>query len=126
MLFQGYDEYLTVYVLLAIIMFILGILLTSWRAKKFDYDTSIKPNLILNAFWALIIILLFFILSWNPTFYANLVFKFLVDLFIGALIVSLVYHESYSEALRFLIVLVIILLVLYIVIAVILVIIIIL
>ena len=100
-------------ILIWIILFIVGILVTKWRARKKGWNEEWKPAIILNLFWLVVGIVCVFI----PY---GFIVSLIICLFVGAIVASKLYEKEYGESLVFIIIVWIFLIIIYIILIVIL------
>ena len=110
MLFLTPDEIviLTAFILviaLAIIMFIIGIFVTRWYARKKDWSNSLLTAFIVNIIW----LITNFISSTlvELLFGANFLFgivELVIAIIIGAIVVKIIYKKEFGESFVFVIV----------------------
>jgi hypothetical protein len=98
-----------------IIIFLVGVVVTRWRARKKGWNAELKPALLLNLFWLIIGILCNFI----PL--VGFIIALIIDLFIGAIVAGKLYDKKYGESLVFIIIVWIFLIIIWIILTIILV-----
>jgi hypothetical protein len=94
-----------VVIILAVLMFLIGIKVMQWIAKKKEWDPTFKPALLVNLFLLLIDIplgiLFTFLLGDNI---AVDLLRLVIDIIIGTLLVMKFYKKQFGESLVFMIV----------------------
>jgi len=96
-------------IIIWIVLFIIGILVTKWRARKKGWNEEWKPAVILNLFWLVVGIVCGFI----P--YVGFIVALIINLFVGAIVASKLYDKKYGESLIFIIIVWIFLIIIYII-----------
>ena len=117
MILQGADYYawmILLGIIIWIIIFFVGVIVTKWRAGKKGWDDSWKPAIILNLFWLIVGIICGFI----PL--VGFIIALIIDLFVGAFVASKLYKKEYGESLVFVIIVWIFLIIIWIILTVIL------
>ncbi len=110
MLFLTSDEIviLTAFVLviaLAIVMFIIGIFVTRWYARKKEWSDSLLTAFIVNLIWLLTNIPVSMLVDF--LFGANFLFgivELVIAIIIGAIVVKIIYKKEFGESFVFVIV----------------------
>ncbi len=110
MLFLTSDEIviLTAFVLviaLAIVMFIIGIFVTRWYARKKEWSDSLLTAFIVNLIWLLTNIPVSMLVDF--LFGANFLFglvELVIAIIIGAIVVKILYKKEFGESFVFVIV----------------------
>jgi len=110
MLFLTADEIviLTAFILvivLAIAMFIIGIFVTRWKARKKDWSDSLLTAFVINLIWLLTDIPVSWIVEF--LFGANFLFgivELVIAIIIGAIVVKIIYKKEFGESFVFVIV----------------------
>ena len=101
----------------AIIIFILGIVITKWLAGKKDWSDSWGPAILVNIVWLIVIIGVSVALSYaNLDQWVSTILSLVINLILGAIIVAKVYDKGFGSSLLFVIIILIILFILMIVI----------
>ena len=115
-MFQNVSEasYLTFVVVstivITLVVFAIGVIITRWMAKKKEWDEAWKPALILNIFWAVVQFILYGIAAFIPYgVYYGIVFSLLINILVGAFVATRLYEKEYREALIFVLIVQIIL-----------------
>jgi hypothetical protein len=85
-------------IVLWIIIFLVGVVVTKWRARKKGWKAEWKPALILNIFWLIIGIVCNFI----PL--VGFVIAIIINLFVGAYVAAKLYDKEYGKSLVFVII----------------------
>ena len=97
-------------VIITLVMFLIGILITRWRAKKKEWNYNWKPAILLNLFWAIIQLIFYGIFAFVPFgVYYGIVITLLINIFIGAYVATKLYEQDYKDALVFVLIIQIIL-----------------
>ncbi len=87
---------------ITLIVFIVGVLITRWMAQRKEWDESWNPTVILNIFWAGVQFILYSIAAFIPYgVYYGIIFSLLINIFVGAFIATKLYEKEYKEALLF-------------------------
>ena len=105
---HGFLTSLYVILVVALIIFVLGIIITRWWAIKENWNDTYKPSIRLNLFWLISNLVLFIALI--PVVYGLFIaalISFLVNIFVGALVTSKFYEKKYKESLIFVVFIVI-------------------
>ena len=110
MLFLTADEIviLTAFILviaLAIVMFIIGIFVTRWYARKKEWSDSLLTAFIVNLIWLLTNIPISMLVE--LLFGANFLFgivELVLAIIIGAIVVKIIYKKDFGESFVFVIV----------------------
>ncbi|MFX1481449.1 MAG: hypothetical protein ACFFCI_25500 [Promethearchaeota archaeon] len=91
--------------LVSIIVFTIGILITRWRAIFKNWNDSFKKAGILNLLWLIVNVFFYSIFNFiqNGIFLA-LVISLLINLFIGSLLALYLYNKDYKESVVFILV----------------------
>ena len=100
----------------AFIIFVLGIIITKWWAIKENWNGSYKPSIRLNLFWLISNLVLFIPLI--PVTYGLFIaalITFLINIIIGAFVSSKFYEKTYKESLIFVLFLIIVLFIMWII-----------
>jgi len=92
-----------------IILFLVGVIVTKWRARKKGWNAEWKPALLLNLFWLIVGILCNFI----PL--VGFILAIIINLFVGAYVASKLYDKEYGQSLVFVIIVWIFLIIIYII-----------
>lgn len=101
MILQDADYYgamILLSIVIWIIIFLVGVFVTRWRARKKGWNEELKPALLLNLFWLIIGIVCNFI----PL--VGFIIALIINLFIGAYVASKLYEKEYGESLVFIII----------------------
>ena len=85
-------------IIIWIIIFFVGVVVTRWRARKKGWNEELKPALLLNLFWLIVGIICGFI----PL--VGFVISLVINLFVGAWVASKLYEKEYGESLVFIII----------------------
>ena len=107
---QGYLTALFAILVVTVIIFILGIIITRWWAIKEDWNDTYKLATRLNLFWLISNLVLFIALI--PVVYGLLIAaltSFLINIIVGALVTSKLYEKNFKESLIFVLFIIIIL-----------------
>ncbi len=110
MLFLTTDEIviLTAFILvlvLAIVMFIIGIFVTRWKARKNEWSDSLLTAFVVNLIWLLTNIPVSMLVEF--LFGANFLFgivELVIAIIIGAIVVKIIYKKDFGESFVFVIV----------------------
>ena len=110
MLFLTTDEIviLTAFILvivLAIAMFIIGIFVTRWYARKKEWSDSLLTAFIVNLIWLITNFISSFLVE--LVFGANFLFgivELVIAIIIGAIVVKIIYKKEFGESFVFVIV----------------------
>jgi hypothetical protein len=89
-------------IIVAIIIFLVGVKVTQWYAGKRGWDTSFRTAMIVNLIWLALDIVLGIVLpqAWNPFGIVELV----ISILIGALVVMQIYSKEFGESIIFVII----------------------
>ena len=101
-------------ILVSLITFMVGVVITRWWAIKEGWNDSYKSSIFLNSFWLIINLLI----SINLIFITYGIFiaticTFIINLFIGAFLTSKIYKKKYKKSLIFIFSILIVLLIIY-------------
>lgn len=93
---------ITTIILVSLVMFSIGILVTRWWTVFKNWNDSIKKAGILNLLWLIVNIVFYSIFNFvqNGIFLA-LVISLLIHLFLGSLLAVYLYDKGYKESLVF-------------------------
>ena len=95
---------ITMIVLVSIVMFMIGILITRWWAIIKNWNNSFKKAGILNLLWLIINVVIYSIFNFIPYgIFLALVISLLIHLFIGSLLALNLYNKGYKESLVFIV-----------------------
>jgi hypothetical protein len=98
-------------VIVAIIVFFIGVFITKWWAGRKGWDDSLKPALILNLFWLVINIALGWLLYG--------IIALIINIIVGGLIAAKLYKKENGESIIFCLVVLIIIFIFWIIITII-------
>ena len=111
---QGYLTALFAILVVTVIIFILGIIITRWWAIKEDWNDTYKLATRLNLFWLISNLVLFIALI--PVVYGILIAaltSFLINIIVGALVTSKLYEKNFKESLILVLFIIIILFIMW-------------
>lgn len=94
--------------IVAVIVFFVGVLITKWWAGRKGWDTDLKPALILNLFWLVINIAL----GW--LFFG--IIALVINILVGGFIASKLYKKEMGESIVFCLIVLIIIFIIWIII----------
>jgi cbb3-type cytochrome oxidase subunit 3 len=118
MILQG-AEYIAAMLLISIviwiIIFLVGVVVTKWRARKKGWNAEWKPAILLNLFWLVVGIVCNFI----PL--VGFILAIIINLFVGAYVAAKLYDKEYGKSLVFVIIVWIFLIIIWIILTIILV-----
>ena len=93
---------ITTIVLVSIVMFMIGILITRWWAIIKNWNNSFKKAGILNLLWLIVNVVIYSIFNFILYgIFLALVISLLIHLFFGSLLVVYLYDKGYKESLVF-------------------------
>ena len=96
-----YTPFITILVV-AFIIFVLGVIITRWWAIKENWNDTFKPSIRLNSLWLIINLMVFILfIPIRYGLFIAAITSFLVNLLIGAFITSKFYEKNFKESLNF-------------------------
>jgi len=86
----------------SVIIFVIGILITKWRAAMKNLDNTYRPALILNLFWLGVNITIYTIFNFFPYgIYIAFLISLGINIFLGSYLASHLYKKEYKDSLAF-------------------------
>lgn len=96
-------------IIIIVINFLIGVVVTRWWASKKEWDDPLKTALIINGIWFIIGLIFNIALSFVLTAYITSIIVIIIDILLGAVVVSKFYKKKFGKSLIFVIVIQIIL-----------------
>jgi len=111
---QGFFISLSTILVVELVIFVIGIIITRWWAIKEGWNDTYNPSIRLNLFW-LACNLVFFIILIQVIYglFIAILISYLINIIIGGLITAKLYEKKFKESLIFVLFIVLILFIIW-------------